>query len=236
MSEVYSNDFLKIMEDKSKSIFTIYFSFGNRILINSLIRTRIIQGATSTDDYKEIKFKAQSVKSLIQFKEEQNKLSSSMSLSINKVGDMVRSLTTQLEYLISVESCTLLGYNPENIIVINEKKFVFLGSEMVIKIKDEMSLISYPFSTNEFYVSPELLKIKELPSYVHYKMCYFSLGCLIMYALLSNDDFYIEYLKHQQIEKIIENLNSHPIKNTKLYWLLSRCLVEDTKKRSIILI
>jgi hypothetical protein len=231
MSEVYSNDFLKIMEDKSKSIFTIYFSFGNRILINSLIRTRILQGATSTDDYKEIKFKAHSVKCLIQFKEEQNN-----AIPINKVGDMVWSLTNQLEYLIKVESCTILGYNPENIIVINDKKFIFVGSEMVLKIEDEMSLISCPFSTNEFYVSPELLKIKELPSYVHYKMCYFSLGCLIMYALLSNNDFYIEYLKHQQIYKIIENLNSHPIKNTKLYWLLSRCLVEDSKKRSIILI
>jgi hypothetical protein len=231
MSEVYSNDFLKIMEDKSKSIFTIYFSFVNRILINSLIRTRILQGATSTDDYKEIKFKAHSVKSLIQFKEEKNN-----AIPINKVVDMVWSLTNQLEYLIKVESCTILGYNPENIIVINDKKFIFVGSEMVLKIEDEMSLISYPFSTNEFYISPELLKIKELPSYVDYKMCYFSLGCLIMYALLSNDDFYIEYLKHQQIDEIIENLNSHPIKNTKLYWLLSRCLVEDSKKRSIILI
>jgi hypothetical protein len=236
MSEVYSNDFLKIMEDKSKSIFTIYFSFGNRILINSLIRTRILQGATSTDDYKEIKFKAHSVKSLIQFKEDQNNVTSSVSLPINKVGDMVWSLTNQLEYLIKVESYTILGYNPENIIVINDKKFIFVGSEMVLKIEDEMSLISYPFSKNDFYVSPELLKIKELPSYVDYKMCYFSLGCLIMYALLSNDDFYIEYLKHEQIDKIIENLNSHPIKNTKLYWLLSRCLVEDSKKRSIILI
>jgi len=231
MSEVYSNDFLKIMEDKSKSIFTIYFSFVNRILINSLIRTRILQGATSTDDYKEIKFKAHSVKSLIQFKEEKNN-----AIPINKVVDMVWSLTNQLEYLIKVESCTILGYNPENIIVINDKKFIFVGSEMVLKIEDEMSLISCPFSKNDFYVSPELLKIKELPSYVDYKMCYFSLGCLIMYALLSNDDFYIEYLKHQQIDEIIENLNSHPIKNTKLYWLLSRCLVEDSKKRSIILI
>ena len=31
-------------------------------------------------------------------------------------------------------------------------------------------------------------------------------------------------------------LDKHPIKNTKLYWLLSRCLEEDPNKRSIIFI
>jgi hypothetical protein len=46
MQEIYSTDFLKITEDKSKSIFTIDLSVGNRILIDSLTKTRIIQGAT----------------------------------------------------------------------------------------------------------------------------------------------------------------------------------------------
>jgi hypothetical protein len=45
-----------------------------------------------------------------------------------------------------------------------------------------------------------------------------------------------DYLKNQEPEKIIENLNTHPIKETKLYWLLSRCLVKEPKNRSILLI
>ena len=53
-----------------------------------------------------------------------------------------------------------------------------------------MALISYPFSKEDFYVSPELLNLNELPSYVDYKTGYFSLGCLILYALLSDNDFY----------------------------------------------
>ena len=149
---------------------------------------------------------------------------------------MISTLTMQLNYLITKENRTIIGYNAENIIVINDKKFAFLGSELVTLIEDNMTQISFPFKTTDFFVSPELLKIKEIPSYVHYKTAYFSLGCLVLYALLADDEFYYEYLKHQHSEKIIDCLNTHTIKNTKLYWLLSRSLVEESKKRSIILI
>ena len=236
MSEIYSTDFLKITEDKSKSIFTIDLSVGNRILIESLIKTRIIKGATSTDDYKSIKFKAHSVVSLIKFKDNHNKKTGSYSLPINMAADMINSLSTQLSYLTNIYAHTILGYSPENIIVINSKKFAFLGSEYIKEIEDDMLQISYPFTSNDFFISPEMLNINKLPSYVHYKTCYFSLACLLIYALMPNEDFYKDYLKHQQIDKIIEHLNSHSIKGTKLYWLLSRCLVEEPKNRSILLI
>jgi hypothetical protein len=117
---------------------------------------------------------------------------------------------------------------------------VFIGSELVANIdidEDcEMATISYPFSTSDFFVSPELLKVKEIPSKIHYKTAYFSLGLLLIYVLLADDDFYKDYLKHNHSEKILESLNSHPVKNTRIYWLLSRCLVEEAKNRSIILI
>jgi hypothetical protein len=236
MQEIYSTDFLKITEDKSKSIFTIDLSFGNRILIDSLTKTRIIQGATATDDYKSIKFKAHSVIPLIKFKEQHNNKSGSSSLPINMAADMTNCLTIQLNYLTNVYAHTILGYSPENIIVINSKKFAFLGGEYVTEIEDNMLQISYPFTSNDFFVSPEMLNLNKLPSYVHYKTSYFSLACLIIYALMPNGEFYKEYLKHHQIDKIIEHLNSHSIKGTKLYWLLSRCLVEEAKNRSILLI
>jgi hypothetical protein len=232
MPEIYCTDFLKIIEDKSKSIFTIEFAVSNRILIESLIKTRIIQGAVSTDDYKSIKFKANSVIPLIELKKKYK----SHSLPINMVADITSSLSTQVNYLTNVYSHTILGYSPENIIMINSKKFAFLGSEYVKEIEDDMLQISYPFTSNDFFVSPEMLNINKLPSYVHYKTCYFSLACLLIYALMPNEDFYKDYLKHQQIDKIIEHLNNHSIKGTKLYWLLSRCLVEEPEKRSILFI
>jgi hypothetical protein len=234
---IYSNDYLKIIEGK-KSIFTIEFTYSNQIIINSLIKTRIIQGAAATNNYKTIKFKAQSVISLKQFQE-----SNTIKLPINIISQMIANLACQLNYLISEESCTILGYAPENIIVINYKKFAFLGSEFVSKIEENNNIqISYPFTSSDFFISPELCKITTIPSYVHYKTSYFSLGCLVLYALSSDDNFYKEYLNVEKetnetnCKILIDHLNSLSIKNTKIYWLLLRCLVEEPENRSILFI
>lgn len=233
MTEVYSNDYLKIVEEKNK-IFKIILEYPNVILINSLIKTKIIQGGTSTTDYKTLKFKAETVKSLHQFQEEKQKERGKKQLNMNETASLIVDLTTQLSYLLSI-SQTIIGYNSENIIVINGKTFAFLGSELLSKVEDNVALISYPFATTDFFVSPELLNVKELPSYIHYKTAYFSLGCLVLQALLSDDEFYSDYLNTKQIN--LDNaLKLHPIKDTKLYWLLSRCLVDEPKKRSILLI
>jgi hypothetical protein len=81
-----------------------------------------------------------------------------------------------------------------------------------------------------------MLKIKVLPSSVHYKTSYFSLGCLLLYAFNGNDDFYKEYVIDGNCKKLVDCLNKLPFKNTKLYWLLSRCLVEDHENRTILFI
>ena len=232
MTEIYSNSSLKIIQDKNKSIFTIKQIYPDAKLVNSLIKTKIIQGGTATDDYYIIKFKALSVKTLKQFQEERK------CLTINEISELITNLTTQLKYLITQEKHTILGYSEENIIVINDTKFAFIDSDMFIEIEDDHKniLVSYPFSTNDFFVSPELLNIKELPSYVHYKTSYFSLACLAIYVLLSDKEFYKIYINNQNTEKIIEYLQSHTIKNTKIYWLLSRCLYKEAEKRSILYI
>ena len=63
-------------------------------------------------------------------------------------------------------------------------------------------------------------------------------------------EFYTNYLQEQEQKQNQEQeqeqeqnpinleilLKNHPIKHTKLYWLLSRCLTEDPKTRSIIFI
>ena len=123
--------------------------------------------------------------------------------------------------------------------MLNDETFAFLGSELVAEIcpvGKEMDIISCPFNVKDFFVSPEMLKIKELPSYIHYKTSYFSLGCLLLFALTGDDNFYNEYLKELKCVKIHEYLTQLHFKNTQFYWLLSRCLVEEPEKRSIIFI
>jgi serine/threonine protein kinase len=157
---------------------------------------------------------------------------------VSDTAKLIRSLVHQLSYLLANTSSTILGYTPENIIVINDETFAFLGSELVanIDVDTNQAMICCPFSPKDFFFSPELINIKEIPAYIHYKTSYFSLACLIIYTLLGDDEFYIEYLRHKKIDKIIEYLDKHPIKQTKIYWLLSRCLVEDPNNRSIILL
>ena len=236
IKEVYSSDFVKIEEGPVQGIFRILFAHSNRILINSLLKTKLIHCGTSTDDYRVLQFKASSVKPLNQFQEEFKLKTGSNSLPINIAAHITNALVDQLNYLLTHEDRTIIGYNPENVIVINDNKFAFLGSEMVTEIKDNMCQISYPFTQTDFYVSPELLNIKELPSYVHYKTAYFSLACLIVNVLLADDDYYNEYLRYGKSANIIEYLNKHHIVNTKLYWLLSRCLIDDPTKRRILLL
>ena len=243
MVEIFVNDSLKIIQDKNnKTMFKIEFNYPCPALIRSLTKTHIIQG-TITDDYTTLRFKAVSVKPFPQFIEEQSKVRGSPNLSINLAANMISNLSAQLSHLITKESQTIIGYAPENIIVLNDNTFAFLDSELVAEIDPvgkEMATISCPFKVTDFFASPEILKITELPSYVHYKTSYFSLGCLLLYALtegrLEEDDFYKEYLKELNCEKIHEYLTGLHFKNTKLYWLLSRCLVEEPKKRSILFI
>ena len=56
-----------------------------------------------------------------------------------------------------------------------------------------------------------------------------------MYCLLGDDDFiYSEDL--QEKDTICHKMTTQSIKNTKLYWLLERCLVEEPRNRSILFI
>ena len=246
MREIYTIDDVKIRVDDQTGIFRIDFTHPSPSLIRSLVKTKLIQGATSTSDYKTIQFKATSVKSFAQFQSDLKAATGASNLPISIAAHMTGCLTQQLKYLISTESRTILGYAAAHVIVINDKKFAYLGGEFVSEIKpidpdqdnnlDNRTQICYPFSPTDFFVSPELLKITELPSYVHYKTAYFSMACLIIYALLNNTDFYTEYLQHRQSDKIIAALHPHSINETKLYWLLSRCLLEDPERRTILLI
>jgi len=234
---ILENENLKITNERS--IFKIELKQSAYSLINSLIKTRIIQGGSTDETYKVIIFNAKSVKSLDEFINERMISQGRKNLSVSDIAKMIITLTQQLSYLIECESHTIIGYNVKDIIVINDEKFAFLGRELVANIDvedNEMATISWPFSVNEYFFSPEILKITEIPSKIHYKTAYFSLGILLVYMLLADDGFYKDYLQHKHSEKILECLNSHPIKNTRMYWLLSRCLVEEAKNRSIILI
>lgn len=229
MTTIFKNENLQVIQQPIKNKYTIEFnkySEQNAALIRSLIRTRIIQGATLSKDYLTLKFQAHNI---IFF-------SQTNPLSIPEAAKYLETLATQLNYLLQHESKTILGYNPNQIIVINETP-AFLGSEFIADLDQypegtefNMATICCPFNPlKDFFPAPELLKIKHLPAQVHFKVAYYSLASLIIYALNKE-------MKPEPNINPIKYLDTHPIKNTKLYWLLSRCLEEDPNKRSIVFI
>ena len=229
MTEIFSNDHLKIIHNVENNIFNIELKRPNPILLLSL--KKMIKGATCSDDYILLTFKAYSVQMLRGRMREK--------LKIKMVANMLSTLAEQLKYLIVEHSYTFLGYNTENIMVVDDNKYFFLDIDLMSEIDDQNNVtFFYPFKKMDFFVSPELKKVSKLPCTIYYKTTYFSLGCLLLNALLSWDNsFYNEYLIEKNMDEIINKyLHSHPIKETKFYWLICRCLVEEPEKRSILLI
>lgn len=221
---------------KNKSIYKIDFFKPQYPLIHSLIKSKCITGLSTDEFYKTVTFKAESVKSLNEYLNENKVRTCRSNISILDAIKMTQSLVIQLSNLIIHCHHTILGYNPEYIIMINDTTSVFLGSDFIVEIDEntEYTTICCPFLPTDFFFSPEMLDMKVLPTRIHYKTSYFSLACIILYALLGEKEFYMDFITSKQINVIIEYLKIHHVKDTKLYWLLSRCLIKDPTDRSII--
>ena len=217
------------------------FSSTKAQIINSIRKTRILLGTTVTDNFQTLIFKASSIKSLQQFKEEQFQTTGSYSLPPNLAAKLAADLGRQISHLINQYNVNIIGFASENVIVVDDTKFIYLSGEYLAKIdpNNDTSMISFPLDPLEIYVAPELLQVTELPSYVNYKTGYFSFGCLLLYALLENNKFYNEYVKKTDTLRhkvIMEYLNRLSIRGTKLYWFIERCLVVEPENRSILFI
>jgi hypothetical protein len=249
MNIIIKNDNFNIgqgQDEIDNKSFTIFFDSYNEALIKSIAKTKIILGATTTEKYKTLSFKAISVQRFSDFQKELVRENKSLKMPYNLALKMTYNLVTQLKYLITHYSQTFLGYSLENLIVIDKHKFVYLCNDFLLNIKNgndyndnnndnDNVLISYPFTCDDFFMAPELYCIKEIPSFVNYKVSYFSLGYLILYTLIG-DNIDSDREDLQEKDKIKNHLDSLIIKNTKLYWLLERCLVEEPTNRSILFI
>jgi hypothetical protein len=211
MKPIKTEEFEIIKDSTNKFVYTITFDKESKSLIRSLIKTGILQDATVYNDYKTVIFKAHSVKML----------QSCTNFSYESALKMAFFLTNQLDYLIDKESECFYQYTTENIIIIDNAKYGYLSNEHLIKMDDDKKSIIFttPFDRDGF-VSPELLKIKTIPAKTNYKTIYYSLGLLLINCLFEKSD-----------NNDLSILN--PIKDTKLFYLIKRCLELDVDKRLI---
>lgn len=241
MTSIISKDDFQIIQEENNTFAIQFSNYNSEAIIKSITKTRIILGATATDNFQTLILKASSVKSLQQFKEELFRITGSHSLPPNLAAKLAADLGRQILYLLEQYYMTIIGVDCENVIVINETNFIYLSCEYLEKIDKNNGtiMVCFPVEPFTFYVAPELLNVTELPSYVNYKTSYFSFGCLLLYALLENNEFYNEYIKENDTlrhKKIIEYLNRLSIRGTKLYWFIERCLVIEPENRSILFI
>jgi len=242
MSTIIGATYKIIQDDRNPTIYTIFlpFSFKNEQLITSITKTKILLGATISDNYKTLTFKATTVNTFKMYQSKLRDKNKTTAMKYNTTLKLVENLATQLDYLIRHYNKTFLGYHPENIIVVDGNKFVYLSSELFdIDINNAIT-ITYPFSKTDFLLSPELESISEIPSTVHFKTSYYSLGCLIIYALLGDKTYelFINVDNEPMNPRIhlTRSLDFLHIKGTQLYWLIKRCLDEEPNKRTIIFI
>ena len=173
----------------------------------------------STMDDKSIFFNAFSVTTLKEFQQTLK----NPNIKYQKTLQLILSLGQQLEYLIETENVSFYEYNPENVIVIDGTIFIYLSNNLMRVFKKHTMEFTFPFiRAPHLLISPELAKIQNIPSTVNHKTIYYSLGLLSLSFLLNEriGEFHLEQIDF--------------LKNTKLYWLLLRCLDLDPSKRTIV--
>jgi len=113
----------------------------------------------------------------------------------------------------------------DDIVVIDEKTFLFLNSDKLIDIKSQQLEIVQPIKNSMFF-SPELQEIKKIPAEISYKSSFYSLGSLIVFCYYNK-----ELDMNTEIDIQIRSLYT-----SKLYWSLLRLLEKDTSKRHYLII
>jgi hypothetical protein len=249
---ITTENYIIYQDQETPTIFLLEFSYLNRSLINSLVKSKLIRGATITNNYKSLQFNATSIVTYTKYKQQNQYLNQYLNQKLNESSKII-SLVTQLEYLIKNESKCFLGYNTEDLIIINDNIFIYLGCDYLQSIQNDKILVSIPFTQSDFFLSPELKQITSLPSYIHFKTCYFSLACLILNIYFPPFPPFppLEKVEPKLLEKCIREAEVREpevrepeaqnfiqslkkIENTKLYYFLLRALTEEPKKRSLI--
>lgn len=238
MTKIISNNEYELLKDpKFDTSFYIKLNKPNVSLLNSLMRTRIILGSSIIDNNKTLHFKAYTVESYEQYQGALQKKNGTKRFPYEIALRLAYYLAKQLKYLLIEEDKCFYEFNPENILVLDESKFVYLSDSHLLEL-DENSMkiqIARPFTIRNIninidFVSPEFAKIRELPSQIHFKTIFYSLGRLLMFSLTNENE--IERIHtDEEIEILLK-----PVKETKLYWLIKRCLDDDPEKRMLLLV
>jgi hypothetical protein len=142
---------------------------------------------------------------------------------------MIDDLTKQIKYLYN-NGYGFYGFDVNDIIII-DGIFIFCSAEYLLPLDQDTIVFRCPIKL-PYFSSPELFKLTNLPAEVNYKCIYYSLGVLVVLCVLN------KYLLVGNEIKTAEEIDVilTPIKGTKIYWFIKRCIHEDILKRTLLFI
>lgn len=206
----------------------IEFNKPQNILINSLIKSELLNNAIAEDNYKNIYFKCSSMCLLQDIFEK---------LKPINIYKMIFDISKQMRYLLEDENSVFIGFNPRHILVINEDTYLYINGEYLEKIdKNENIEIKYPPNSEDYILAPELYEITELPCKINYKCSYYSVGILYLYMFKIIETKNTQIIDTKDIEEITQLLKTLSISNSKIFYFLQRCLQKNPVNRQIIFV
>ena len=126
--------------------------------------------------------------------------------------------------------------DPESTLGGADPQFLFLNDRMIFEVdgSDGALLIDRALNLNpkSAFVAPELAE--EPLTRVHFKAAYYSVAQLLIYFLLGPSDSDRKSDPSLEQGSMSTSLNLNPIKGTKLYWFLLRCLNRVPSDRSYV--
>lgn len=179
----------------------------NKYLMISIVKSKLLPGVRYNSETDELSFVAESVETL------ERKLQT-QKLSYNTCVQMIYCISKQLCELEFLHKM-FYGLDLNDILVINDDIFIIANPKYLMQMNDKHMTFYSPFEMPSC-ASPELRSIQSIPSEVHFKTIYYSLGEVIVKSLGLN-------------VKQLENELSY----TKMYWFLKRCFEKEPSKRSL---
>lgn len=131
-----------------------------------------------------------------------------------------------LEKTLEKNSKCITYFDLHDIIVIDEKVFLFLNDKKISEIEDGNLKITYPPDKSLPFIYPEIKMAQTIPIITSYKSGYYSLGLLVLRLLLPEKGNMI--VLDEKIKEIL-----YP---TSLYWFLIYALEFEPEKRKLIML
>ena len=182
---------------------------STELIIKSILETHILKAYT--DNKIDLRIYATKMVNFCDFigLEEENgngkKNKKKQNLDYNLVIYLMHCLSKQQQILEKI-GYSFYTFRLKDIIVIDDKYFFCIGTELIMPINKNNSLIFYkPPIKEEKFSSPELLAMNSIPFKISVKTIYYSFGALAIYCL-GNPSTY---------------------EHTKLYWFIKRCIIEE---------